>query len=135
MNVFDILREKLEKQKFLNSYEPVNLGWNKAVYKVIEIVNEVEKEFVSDTNVGNNGWILVDERLPEARKRYLVSALWKDDTNDKLLPCPFCGGKAEMYTYEATRDIYDSSTLGYVDTEYFKKYGVYCTLCNCMMAE
>lgn len=53
----------------------------------------------------------------------------------ELLKCPFCGGKAELYDYEATRDIYDSHTLGYVDTEYFTKYGVACSECNCMMAE
>ena len=56
-------------------------------------------------------------------------------TSDKLLPCPFCGGEAELYSYEAERVIYDSDTLGYVDTEYFTKYGVSCTGCNCLMAE
>lgn len=30
--------EKLEKQIYLNGYEPVNLGWNKAILKAIEIV-------------------------------------------------------------------------------------------------
>ena len=34
----------------------------------------------------------------------------------ELLPCPFCGGKAYTYEYEAERNIYDQSTLGYVDT-------------------
>lgn len=58
-----------------------------------------------------------------------------DKTSDKLLMCPFCGGEAEFYSYEAERDIYDSDTLGYVDTEYFTKYGVSCTGCNCLMAE
>ena len=55
--------------------------------------------------------------------------------NCPLKNCPFCGGKAETYEYESSRDIYDSDTLGYVDTEYFTKYGVACTLCNCLMAE
>lgn len=58
-----------------------------------------------------------------------------DKISDKLLPCPFCGGEAELYSYEAERVIYDSDTLGYVDTECFTKYGVSCTGCNCLMAE
>lgn len=55
--------------------------------------------------------------------------------NCPLKNCPFCGGKAETYEYESSRDIYDSDTLGYVDTEYFTKYGVGCTLCGCIVAE
>ena len=42
----------------------------------------------------------------------------------ELLPCPFCGGEADTYEYEAERNIYNPSTLGYVDTEYYTKYGV-----------
>lgn len=53
----------------------------------------------------------------------------------ELKPCPFCGGKAEIYNYEASRDIYDSHTLGYVDTEYFTLYGVGCTECSCIIGE
>ena len=52
-----------------------------------------------------------------------------------LKPCPFCGGEAEVYEYEASRDIYDSHTLGYIDTEYFIKYGCGCSLCGCIIGE
>lgn len=37
---------------------------------------------VPDTNVGNK-WIPCSERLPEAGKRYLVSAIWKDKDFEK----------------------------------------------------
>ena len=53
----------------------------------------------------------------------------------KLLNCPFCGGEADTYEYEAERNIYDPSTLGYVDTEYYTKYGVGCPECGCIVAE
>lgn len=53
----------------------------------------------------------------------------------ELKPCPFCGGKAEVYSYEDAQDIYNSDTLGYVDTEYYIKYGVGCVLCGCIIAE
>lgn len=55
--------------------------------------------------------------------------------NDELKPCPFCGGKADTYDYEAEHDIYDPITLGYVDTEHYTKYGVACFDCECMIAE
>ena len=53
----------------------------------------------------------------------------------ELLPCPFCGGEADTYDYEAERNIYDPITLGYVDTETYTKYGVGCTVCGAMVAE
>lgn len=54
---------------------------------------------------------------------------------DKLKPCPFCGGEATVYDYEAEYDIYDPDTLGYVDTEHHTKYGVCCNTCKAMMPE
>lgn len=55
--------------------------------------------------------------------------------NDKLKPCPFCGGKAKTYDYEGKRDIYDPDTLGYVDTEYFTRWGCGCEVCGAMVPE
>ena len=37
----------------------------------------------TDINVVSNGWIPCSERLPEAGKRYLVSAIWKDKDFEK----------------------------------------------------
>lgn len=52
-----------------------------------------------------------------------------------LLPCPFCDCEAEVYEYEKEYDVYDKDTLGYVDTEYYIKYGVGCSYCGCIIAE
>lgn len=54
---------------------------------------------------------------------------------EELLPCPFCSGEAEVYNYEGEHDIYDPDTLGYVDTEYYTKYGCGCSDCGCIVAE
>ena len=53
----------------------------------------------------------------------------------ELKPCPFCGGEAESYSYEAERDIFDSRSLGYVDTEYFDMWGCWCKECEAMIPE
>ena len=34
---------------------------------IIEIVQEVAEEFATDTNVGSNGWIMCDVKMPEER--------------------------------------------------------------------
>lgn len=49
----------------------------------------------------------------------------------ELKPCPFCGGEAMTFDYEAEHDIYDSTTLGYVDTEHYTVYGCCCPVCRC----
>ena len=48
---------------------------------------------------------------------------------NKLKPCPYCGGEAEVSTYEAEHDIFDQKTLGYLDTEYYVEYFVSCSEC------
>ena len=47
-----------------------------AYNKALKIVQEVAEEY-------NGGWIACSERLPEAGKRYLVSAIWKDKDFEK----------------------------------------------------
>ena len=42
----------------------------------IKIVKQLAEEYVPETNVGN--WIPCSERLPDAGRRYLVIAVWKD---------------------------------------------------------
>lgn len=51
-------------------------GYSTGIFNVIYIVNELAEEY-------NNGWIPCSERLPEAGKRYLVSAIWKDEDFEK----------------------------------------------------
>ena len=53
----------------------------------------------------------------------------------ELKPCPFCGGEADIYDYETEHDIYDSYTLGYVDTEIITKYVCVCPACGASGAE
>ena len=47
----------------------------------------------------------------------------------ELLSCPFCGGEAEYYFYPEERDIYDSDTLGFVDTYEVTVHCVECKEC------
>lgn len=56
-------------------------------------------------------------------------------TTNELKPCPFCGGDAKTYDYEGKRDIYDPDTLGYVDAEYFTRWGCGCEVCGAMVHE
>lgn len=51
----------------------------------------------------------------------------------KLLPCPFCGGEAEYYTYEQEHDLYDSNTLGFLETYETTEHCVGCEECLAMV--
>ena len=51
----------------------------------------------------------------------------------KLLPCPFCGGEAEYYTYEQEHDLYDSNTLGFLETYETTEHYVGCKECLAMV--
>lgn len=53
----------------------------------------------------------------------------------ELKRCPFCGGKAEVYEYEAERAIYDKETLGFVDIDRNTVYGVGCPQCGCIISD
>ena len=44
-----------------------------AIDDAIEIVKQEAEKFGNDTNVGSNGWIPVDEELPETDKYILLS--------------------------------------------------------------
>lgn len=61
MNVFDVLREKLEETK-----SEWNNDYNVPINNAIEIVNQVEQEY-------NNGWIPVSERFPDNDFYVLIS--------------------------------------------------------------
>ena len=53
----------------------------------------------------------------------------------ELKPCPFCGGKANVYEYEAEQAIYDKDTLGFLDIERSARYGCGCPVCGCIIAD
>ena len=48
---------------------------------------------------------------------------------EELKPCPFCGGEAEYYTYEQEHDLYDSNTLGFLETYETTEHYVGCKEC------
>ena len=58
-------------------------GYASGISTAIEIVKQEAEKFGTDINVVSNGWIPCSERLPEAGKRYLVSAIWKDKDFEK----------------------------------------------------
>lgn len=51
----------------------------------------------------------------------------------ELLPCPFCGGEADYYTYEQEHDLYDSNTLGFLETYETTEHCVGCEECLAMV--
>ena len=51
----------------------------------------------------------------------------------ELKPCPFCGGEAEYYTYEQEHDLYDSNTLGFLETYETTEHYVGCKECLAMV--
>ena len=50
--------------------------FHRGLERASRLVKEVAEEY-------NGGWIPCSERLPEAGKRYLVSAIWKDKDFEK----------------------------------------------------
>lgn len=65
-NLFDKIKIKLWKNTEL--VRPVGWSTKQEVIKfdtMISILDEVAKEYATDTNVGSNGWIPCSERLPE----------------------------------------------------------------------
>ena len=67
MNVFDILREKFQKEINNNpSLMPEAKYWRNGIYDAIKMVDEVERQY-------NNGWIPVSERYPESDSYILLS--------------------------------------------------------------
>ena len=69
------IEESIAKSK--NEGRPITHQYGANCMNVIKkFVQEVAEEY-------NGGWIPCSERLPEAGKRYLVSAIWKDKDFEK----------------------------------------------------
>lgn len=75
--VFEKIIDKLEKELKLADDEKLRCvrenhlqfdstkGYANGVANSIEIVKQVTAEFATDTNVGDNGWILISDQLPK----------------------------------------------------------------------
>ena len=61
MNIFEKIVERLEEEKYQNSF----FGSELLINKAIEIVNQVAEEY-------NNGWIACSERLPRIGEQVMV---------------------------------------------------------------
>ena len=76
--VFSNIIEELEIERttanntFVKYEMNVDLGRVFGLEKAIEIVKQEAEKFGVDTNVGSNGWIPCNERLPEGRQDVLV---------------------------------------------------------------
>ncbi len=51
-------------------------------------------------------------------------------TNMELKPCPFCGGGANAWEYEDDQDVFDPTSLGWIDTRCITWYCVGCESCE-----
>ena len=77
--VFSKIIEELEIERttanntFVKYEMNVDLGRVFGLEKAIEIVKQEAEKFGTDTNVGSNGWIPVEEELPETDKYILLS--------------------------------------------------------------
>lgn len=105
-SVFDILREKLNKEKSSNpSLTEQAEYWRNGIDSAIKIVNQVEEEYQAymqepkkhtwflttkstlGLDLGNNGWIPCSERMPEVETEVLIFAKrkWKDGTFKNII--------------------------------------------------
>ena len=77
--VFEKIIKELEIERttanntFVKYEMNVDLGRVFGLEKAIEIVKQEAEKFGTDTNVGSNGWIPVEEELPETDKYILLS--------------------------------------------------------------
>ena len=71
---FEKIIEKLEEEKVKGIYDSSSIIGEKNVWdKAIEIVKQEAEKFGTDTNVGSNGWISVEEELPKTDEYILLS--------------------------------------------------------------
>ncbi len=66
-----------------------NYDYNVPINKAIKIVNQLAEEYKSNFSEKLNSWIPCSERLPEPGKRYLVSAIWKDEVHNYRKPAVY----------------------------------------------
>lgn len=114
--MFDLIRQRLSEEYnacikgFLKEDRDEDKYFFKieAFRKAIKIVYEVEKEFGSDINVGSNGWIPVEERLPKEKGWYQCT----------------CADE-EVWSKPIVRDLYFYPTLkGFIDNIRYETNGL-----------
>lgn len=73
----------------------------------ISIVNQLAEEY-------NNGWISVEDRLPEDCDNRFYMCIVENHEEDLPMFCQYDGN----YGFGFWQDIYDEHTLGFVDSEF-----------------
>lgn len=103
MNVLEKILEEIENLNYYpdgmgcgiedccitDRYEACEYGWNKAIEAVIEAINNMSETISEMETVKNDGWISVEERLPEANEIVLVtvhSSEWISDFDTSFVP-------------------------------------------------
>ena len=67
---FKKIIEKLENYKSITGINTIGSYCQTTLLKAIEIVKQEAEKFGTDTNVGSNGWIPVEEELPKQTNTY-----------------------------------------------------------------
>lgn len=106
---YSIKFKETGKDDYTIGYSSYNLAY------VIEWLNECF-EFCGKTKVAsdNGGWIPVKERLPEDDDMRFYMCIAENHEEDLPMFCQY----DREYGFGFWRDIYDSATLGFVDTEF-----------------
>lgn len=106
---YSIKFKETGKDDYTIGYSSYNLAY------VIEWLNECF-EFCGKTKVAsdNGGWIPVKERLPEDDDMRFYMCIVENHEEDLPMFCQY----DREYGFGFWRDIYDSATLGFVDTEF-----------------
>lgn len=89
-------------------------GRHYAYVKSIKIIKELAEEYkdVPDTNAGK--WIPVSEKLPEDDDNRFYMCIVENHEEDLPMFCQY----AEDYGFGYWNDIYDSDSLGFLDSEF-----------------
>lgn len=53
---------------------------------------------------------------------------------DELKPCPFCGGRANDWEYEDEQDVFDPTSMGWIDTRCVTWHCAGCESCEIEIA-
>lgn len=84
---------------------------------IVQAIRKMKKylELAKDTNVpSKNGWIPVSEKLPEDDDMRFYMCIVENHEEDLPMFCQYDG----EYGFGFWHDIYDSESLGFVDTEF-----------------